>query len=81
MEKDAIETLIALFNKHYDTGSISERWLASTTHYKLASNTLPKQPNAKSCEDFRTISLMCHVLKIGQEKRTTKKHNSGSERD
>lgn len=58
MEEDTIETLTALFNKIYDTGIIPERWLASTFI------TLPKKSNAKSCEDFRTISLMCHVLKI-----------------
>jgi len=48
MEEDTIETLTALFNRIYDTGSIPERWLASTFI------TLPKKPNAKSCEEFRT---------------------------
>lgn len=47
-----------LFNAIYDTGHIPEDWLLSTFV------TLPKKPSAKTCEEFRTISLMSHTLKI-----------------
>jgi len=55
------------FNKIYDIGSIPERWLASTFI------TLPKKPNAKSCEDFRTKILSKFEENNGET-------NSGSER-
>lgn len=58
MNDDSIKTLTALFNKIYDTDIISEKWLSFTFV------TLPKKCIARSCEDFHTISLMCHMLKI-----------------
>ena len=50
--------LTELFNVIYNSGYIPEEWLMSTFV------PLPKKPSAKKCEEFRTISLMNHVLKI-----------------
>uniref|UniRef100_A0A8D8SN59 Craniofacial development protein 2 n=1 Tax=Cacopsylla melanoneura TaxID=428564 RepID=A0A8D8SN59_9HEMI len=58
LESMGKETLLILFNNIYNTGIIPEDWLKSTFV------TLPKKQNAKSCKDYRTISLMSHVLKV-----------------
>lgn len=58
MEDDCLRTLTQFFNKIHTTGIIPDEWLMSTFV------TLPKKSNAQSCEDFRTISLMSHVLKV-----------------
>ncbi|KAI5707314.1 hypothetical protein M8J77_000030 [Diaphorina citri] len=47
-----------LFNMIYDTGKIPEEWLKSIFV------AIPKKASPKTCKDYRTISLMCHVLKI-----------------
>ncbi|XKL64613.1 hypothetical protein PGB90_004699 [Kerria lacca] len=50
--------LTALFNRVYNSGEIPADWLQSTFV------PIPKKPNAKSCSEFRLISLMSHILKI-----------------
>lgn len=58
MEREGKEKLVKLFNDIYNSGKIPEDWLKSTFV------TIPKKHNAKRCKDYRTISLMSHVLKI-----------------
>jgi hypothetical protein len=53
-----ITRLTELFNTIYDTGHIPNDWLQSTFV------AIPKKPNAKKCNEYRTISLMSHTLKI-----------------
>jgi len=53
-----ITRLTKLFNTIYDTGHIPNDWLQSTFV------AIPKKPNAKKCNEYRTISLMSHTLKI-----------------
>lgn len=50
--------LTKLFNLIYRSGEIPREWL------KLVFVTIPKTQNAKKCNQFQTISLMSHVLKI-----------------
>lgn len=57
-DDDHLTVLTSLFNKIYRTGQLPQDWLQSTFI------PLPKKPNAKRCEEFRTISLMSHVLKL-----------------
>lgn len=54
----AVGVMTELFNLIYDTGVIPKDWLRSTFI------ALPKKPNAKECCEYRTVSLMSHVLKI-----------------
>lgn len=58
LDNNNIALLTNFFNSVYNTGQMPDDWLMSTFV------TLPKKPNAKSCDEFRTISLMSHVLKI-----------------
>ena len=51
------KTLTALFNEIYSSGQIPDEWLKSTFV------PLPKKANAKTCSEFRLISLMSHALK------------------
>ncbi|GFR69237.1 RNA-directed DNA polymerase from mobile element jockey-like [Elysia marginata] len=53
-----IYTLIGLCNKMYRTAYIPED--LKTLVFIL----LPKKPRATDCSEYRTISLMCHVLKL-----------------
>uniref|UniRef100_A0A8D8LPD3 Craniofacial development protein 2 n=1 Tax=Cacopsylla melanoneura TaxID=428564 RepID=A0A8D8LPD3_9HEMI len=53
-----ILTLVKLINEVYKTGIIPDDWLKSTFI------TLPKKLNAQNCNEFRTISLMSHVIKV-----------------
>ena len=53
-----IEVLTDLLNSMYETVYIPED--LCTSIFIL----LPKRPGAMECSDFRTISLMCHVLKL-----------------
>lgn len=53
-----IEVLTNFFNEIYDAGIFPQEWLKSTFV------TLPKINNAKQCQNYRTISLMSHILKI-----------------
>ena len=47
-----------MFNDMYETGHIAEELLQSVYI------TLPKKARATECPDFRTISLMPHVMKL-----------------
>uniref|UniRef100_A0A8D8SMX4 Craniofacial development protein 2 n=1 Tax=Cacopsylla melanoneura TaxID=428564 RepID=A0A8D8SMX4_9HEMI len=58
LEGENMEWLARLFNKIYDSGIIPQEWIKS--EFVI----LPKKPNARKCSDFRTISLMSHLLKI-----------------
>ena len=58
MGENGQETLYKLFNQIYDTGIIPEDWLKSTFI------TIPKNNNAKTCSEHRTISLMSQTLKV-----------------
>ncbi|XP_072933758.1 uncharacterized protein [Epargyreus clarus] len=58
VEEENLDALTKLMNLVYDTGQIPDDWLKSVFI------TLPKKPNAKKCEEFRTISLMSQVLKL-----------------
>ncbi|XP_022184225.1 uncharacterized protein LOC111043552 [Nilaparvata lugens] len=53
-----IKRLTSIFNQIYTSGRIPESWLKSEFI------TLPKKPSAKTCDDYCTISLMSHVLKL-----------------
>ena len=53
-----VTTLTTLCNKMYTSAYIPED--LRTSVFIL----LPKKPKANECSDFRTISLMCHVLKL-----------------
>ncbi|KAL0279224.1 UNVERIFIED_CONTAM: hypothetical protein PYX00_000829 [Menopon gallinae] len=58
LEEEDLDAVTSLFNKIYTTGVIPEDWLKSTFV------PIPKKSSAKRCEEFRTISLMSHVLKL-----------------
>lgn len=58
LEEETIQLMTAWFNKIYETGTIPNDWLRSTFI------TIPKKTNAKKCENFRTINLMSHILKV-----------------
>ena len=58
LEEFGIEKLCDLYNEIYSTGVFPEELLMSVYI------TLPKQPRATECGNFRTISLMPHALKI-----------------
>lgn len=58
IEEEGIKKLTRLFNDIYNTGIIPREWRKSEFI------TLPKKPGAKNCEDYRTISLMSHLLKL-----------------
>ena len=58
LDDDGIKWLTAVFNHIYDTGSIPLDWLKSEFI------TLPKKPGPKQCDEYRTISLMSHLLKL-----------------
>uniref|UniRef100_A0A8D8UNP4 Craniofacial development protein 2 n=1 Tax=Cacopsylla melanoneura TaxID=428564 RepID=A0A8D8UNP4_9HEMI len=47
-----------LFNEIYDTGKMPIEWLKSVFV------AIPKKTYPKTCKDYRTISLMCHLLKV-----------------
>lgn len=53
-----IEILVDIMSQIYNTGQISEEL------YKVLFIILPKKITAKECDDYRTISLIRHTLKI-----------------
>lgn len=57
IEQHHLDIITELFNYIYDSGTIPEEWLISTFV------PIPKKITAKKCEDYRSISLMSHVLK------------------
>ena len=58
LEEFGIEKLTDLYNEIYATGTFPDELLKSVFI------TLPKQPRATDCSNYRTISLMPHTLKI-----------------
>ena len=58
LEDFGVEKLTDLYNEVYSTGVFPEELLMSVYI------TLPKQPRATDCSNYRTISLMPHALKI-----------------
>uniref|UniRef100_A0A8D9EQ38 Craniofacial development protein 2 n=1 Tax=Cacopsylla melanoneura TaxID=428564 RepID=A0A8D9EQ38_9HEMI len=58
LDEEQLVWLTSLFNSIYESGKIPTEWLKSEFI------TLPKKPGAKVCGDYRTISLMSHVLKL-----------------
>lgn len=58
LEDGYVDALTRLFNAVYDSGTLPDDWLRSTFI------TLPKKAHAKKCSEYRTISLMSHVLKV-----------------
>lgn len=58
LDEQSIRKLTRLYNKIYASGTIPEEWLRS----KFI--TIPKKQKTKSCNDFRLISLMSHLLKV-----------------
>lgn len=57
LDEDGINWLTRIFNKIYKSGQI-RMWLKSIFV------TPPKKSSAKQCSDYRTISLMSHLLKM-----------------
>lgn len=53
-----IDDIQDMFNTIYSTGSIPQDWLTSIFV------PIPKKPSSKKCEEYRTISLMSHALKL-----------------
>ena len=58
MEGQGKKTLLSLLNKIYASGFIPEDFRRSIYV------TIPKKPNATECKDYRTISLMPHVMAL-----------------
>lgn len=58
LDEESIKMLCKIFNNIYDTGTIPKEWLIS--EFIL----LPKKQGAKKCGEYRTISLMSHLLKL-----------------
>ncbi|KAL1458712.1 hypothetical protein WDU94_008838 [Cyamophila willieti] len=58
LDDASLKRLTQVFNKVYTSGRIPKEWLKSEFI------TLPKKATAKSCDDYRTISLMSHLLKL-----------------
>lgn len=57
-ESAGLKLITDLFNEIYKTSVIPEDWLRSTFI------PIPKKNKAEQCEEYRTISLMSHVLKV-----------------
>jgi Reverse transcriptase (RNA-dependent DNA polymerase) len=58
LDNEGIVWITDVFNKIYNSGYIPDKWLQSEFI------ALPKKPGAKRCEEYRTISLMSHMLKL-----------------
>uniref|UniRef100_A0A8D8YBA7 Craniofacial development protein 2 n=3 Tax=Cacopsylla melanoneura TaxID=428564 RepID=A0A8D8YBA7_9HEMI len=58
LNEEQTKIITTIFNNIYSTGKIPPEWLKSEFI------TLPKKPGVKSCGDYRTISLMSHMLKL-----------------
>lgn len=56
--KEGITLTTQVFNNIYNSGNIPHEWLQSEFI------ALPKKTGAKKCEEYRTISLMSHFLKL-----------------
>ncbi|KAL1446457.1 hypothetical protein WDU94_005636 [Cyamophila willieti] len=58
IEGDNVNLIVKLFNNIYNTAEFPEEWLLSTFV------PIPKKPTAKRCQEYRTIALMSHMLKV-----------------
>uniref|UniRef100_A0A8D8SXR8 Craniofacial development protein 2 n=1 Tax=Cacopsylla melanoneura TaxID=428564 RepID=A0A8D8SXR8_9HEMI len=58
LEENFIIELTNIYNNIYNSGIIPHHWLKSEFI------VLPKKQGAKRCSDYRTISLMSHMLKL-----------------
>ncbi|KAI5708046.1 hypothetical protein M8J77_015361 [Diaphorina citri] len=58
IDEDNLKGITKLYNNIYASSQIPQEWLISEFI------ALPKKNGAKKCEDYRTISLMSHLLKI-----------------
>uniref|UniRef100_A0A8D9AT98 Craniofacial development protein 2 n=1 Tax=Cacopsylla melanoneura TaxID=428564 RepID=A0A8D9AT98_9HEMI len=58
LNETGVKKLTKMYNKIYETGILPQPWLTSEFI------TLPKSTGAKRCEEYRTISLMSHLLKL-----------------
>ncbi|KAL1448667.1 hypothetical protein WDU94_003512 [Cyamophila willieti] len=58
LDSETLKILVKEFNEIYNSGHLPEDWLRSTFI------PIPKSVNAKRCNEYRTISLMSHALKI-----------------
>ncbi|KAL1446308.1 hypothetical protein WDU94_012325 [Cyamophila willieti] len=58
IDENGLEKITSLYNNIYSTSIIPQDWLISEFI------ALPKKCGAKRCEEYRTISLMSHLLKI-----------------
>lgn len=57
LDENGLKKITKLFNNIYKSGKIPQEWLVSEFI------ALPKKQGAKRCEEYRTISLMSHLLK------------------
>lgn len=58
LDDEKIKWIAVIFISVYESGIIHEDWIKSEFI------ALPKKSSAKTCEDYRTISLMNHLLKL-----------------
>ncbi|KAG1708451.1 DNA polymerase zeta catalytic subunit [Nymphon striatum] len=58
LEEYGLNLVHKVFNEIYETGVFPEDFLASEFI------TLPKKPGAVECKNHRTISIMCHSVKL-----------------
>uniref|UniRef100_A0A8D8Q762 Craniofacial development protein 2 n=1 Tax=Cacopsylla melanoneura TaxID=428564 RepID=A0A8D8Q762_9HEMI len=58
LDEMSIKILCNIFNEIYNSGNIPKEWLVSEFIM------LPKKQGAKTCGEYRTISLMSHLLKL-----------------
>uniref|UniRef100_A0A8D8Z4U1 Craniofacial development protein 2 n=1 Tax=Cacopsylla melanoneura TaxID=428564 RepID=A0A8D8Z4U1_9HEMI len=58
LDEESVKMLSKIFNNIYDSGNIPKDWLISEFIM------LPKKQGAKRCGEYRTISLMSHLLKL-----------------
>ncbi|CAG9828617.1 unnamed protein product [Diabrotica balteata] len=58
LDKKHIYVLVTLLNQIYSSGVLPKEWLTSIFI------CFPKKKNLRECSDYRTISVMSHVLKL-----------------
>lgn len=58
LNEDKVKWLTLVFNYVYNSGNVPHEWLKSEFVMLL------KKPRPKSCDDYRIISLMSHMLKL-----------------
>ena len=84
-EEDVVTALMTICNKMWQTGEWSTPWTQSLII------TLPKKGNLQQCQNYRTISLICHqskvmlkiILKdlIHKQRRSSPKNRQASEQE